>query len=53
MTDLCGLKPQFDHEEAEDGNVFLFFPSVMDSDAGDYMLRKLLLGAVLLSKKHL
>lgn len=53
MTDLCGLKPQFDREEAEDGNVFLFSSSMMDSDAGNYMLRKLLLGVVLLSKSHL
>lgn len=50
MTDLCGLKPQFDHEEAGDGNVFLFSHFMMDSDAGDYMLRKVLLGALLLSK---
>lgn len=43
MTDLCGLKPQFDHEGAGDGNFFLFF--MMGSDAGNCMLWELLLGA--------
>lgn len=28
MTDLCGLKPQFDHEGAEDG---IFFSSLMEA----------------------
>lgn len=43
VTDLCGLKPQFDHEGVGDGNFFFF--SVMSSDAGNCMLWKLLLGA--------
>lgn len=43
MTDLCGLKLQFDHEGAGDGNFFLFV--MTDSDAGNCMLWELLLGA--------
>lgn len=43
MTDLCGLKPQFDHEGAGDGNFFLF--SMMVSDAGNSKFWELLLGA--------
>lgn len=43
MTDLCGLKSQFDHEGVGDGNFFLF--PRMGSDAGNCMLWELLLEA--------
>lgn len=43
MTELCGLKLQFDHEGVGDGN---FFFSMMGSDADNYMLWELLLGAL-------
>lgn len=34
MTDLCGLKPQFDREGAGDGNFFLFSMMVSDEVLG-------------------
>lgn len=41
MTDLCGLKPQFDHEGAGDGNFFLFsmmvFIEVLGAIVGEVM----------------
>lgn len=44
VTDLCGLKPQFDDEGAGDGKFFFRF-SMMGSDTCNCILWELLLGS--------